>query len=460
MEIQLYNTLSRSKEIFQPLKKGEVSMYHCGPTVYDYAHIGNLRAYVFADTLRRTFEYNSYNVHQVINITDVGHLVTEGDDGEDKMTKALKRENKPFTLEAMRDVATFYFDKFVDDLKALNIELPHEFPRASDHIDDDIIFIKELEKKGFTYNISGGVYFDISKFPTYGKLGKISIDTLKDGARLAINPEKRHPADFVLWKLDSKIGWESPWGVGFPGWHIECSVMSRKYLGQPFDIHTGGIDHIPVHHNNEIAQSEAAHGDQLAHYWMHNAFITINDEKMAKSSGSFATLKTLEDETLSPLTYRYWLLTAHYRSPVNFSIEAVRGAQNALIRLLVTMSNLPEGGMIDHVYAERFHSYINDDLDMPKTIALVWDLLKDSNVSDADKRATILNFDKVLGLNLGSVVKVADEKIPEEITALAEARELARKEKDWVKADALRQEIETRGYEVIDTETGFHLQEK
>lgn len=460
MEIQLYNTLSRTKETFQPLKKGQVFMYHCGPTVYDYAHIGNLRAYVFADILRRTFEYNSYTVRQVINITDVGHLVSEGDDGEDKMTKALKRENKPFTLDAMRDVATFYFERFVDDLKALNVELPHEFPRASDHIQDDIIFIQELEKKGFTYKISGGVYFDISKFPSYGKLGNISIDTLKEGARLVVNPEKKHPADFVLWKLDSKIGWESPWGVGFPGWHIECSVMSRKYLGQPFDIHTGGIDHIPVHHNNEIAQSESAYDGKLASYWMHNAFITVNDEKMAKSAGGFATLKTLEDETVSPLTYRYWLLTAHYRSPVNFSLEAVRGAQNALIRLLVTMSNLPDGGTVNSAYNKRFLAYVNDDLDTPKAIALLWDLLKDPEVSDADKRATILDFDKILGLNLGSVVKVAEEKIPEEITALAEAREQARKEKDWVKADALRQEIESRGYDVLDTETGFQLRGK
>ncbi len=460
MEIKLYNTLSRAKETFTPLKEGSVSMYHCGPTVYDYAHIGNLRTYVFSDILRRTFEYNSYKVHQVINITDVGHLVTDGDDGEDKMTKALKRENKPFTLEAMREVATFYFEKFVDDLKSLNIELPNEFPRASDHIDDDIKFIQELEKKGFTYVISGGVYFDISKFPAYGKLGKISLDALKDGARLAVNPEKKHPADFVLWKLDSKLGWESPWGVGFPGWHIECSVMSRKYLGQPFDIHTGGVDHISVHHNNEIAQSEAAFDAPLAQYWMHGEFITVNDEKMAKSAGGFATLKTLEDETISPLTYRYWLLTAHYRSPVNFSLDAVRGAQNALIRLLVTMSNLPVDGAVNMVYKERFLAYVNDDLDMPKAVALVWELLKDSIISDADKRATILDFDKVLGLNLGAVVKIEEEKIPDEITALADAREDARRSKDWVKADALRKEIDERGYEVLDTEKGFELRGK
>ncbi|MEN9524337.1 MAG: cysteinyl-tRNA synthetase, cysteinyl-tRNA synthetase, partial [Candidatus Parcubacteria bacterium] len=277
-------------------------MYHCGPTVYDYAHIGNLRSYVFADLLRRTFEYNNYKVTQIINITDVGHLVTDGDEGEDKMTKALRRENLPLTLGSMDRVATFYFVKFVDDLKALNIELPHEFPRASHYIEDDILMLKELEKKGFVYTTSDGLYFDISKFPTYGKLGNISLQAQKDGARVVVNPEKRNPADFVLWKFDSKIGWASPWGQGFPGWHIECSVMSRKLLGQPFDIHTGGIDHIPVHHNNEIAQSEAAYGQPLANFWMHNEFITVDNAKMAKSSGGFMTLKSLEDETISALT--------------------------------------------------------------------------------------------------------------------------------------------------------------
>ncbi len=435
-------------------------MYNCGPTVYDYAHIGNLRTFIFADILRKTLEYNSYTVHQVMNITDVGHLTTDGDDGDDKMTRALKRENKPFTLEAMREIATFYFEKFVDDLKSLNISSPQEFPRASDNIQEDIIFIQELEKKGLTYKISGGIYFDISKFPSYGKLGNISLDSLKDGARLTINPEKKNPADFVLWKLDSKIGWKSPWGVGFPGWHIECSVMSRKYLGQPFDIHTGGIDLIPVHHNNEIAQSESAYNEPLAHYWMHGAFVTVNDAKMAKSVGGSITLKTLEDETISAIAYRYWLLTAHYRSPINFSLEAVRGAQNALIRLMVTVSSLPTDGKVILAYKDRFMAYINDDLDTPKAIALIWDILKDNNQSDADRRATIIDFDKVFGLKLDTIKKSEDEEIPDEITALAEAREEARKEKDWVKADALRIEIEARGFVVSDTPNGIKITNK
>ena len=460
MDIKIYNTLSRTKESFTPRIAGKVSLYSCGPTVYDYAHIGNLRAYVFSDILRRTFEYFSYDVHQVINITDVGHLVSDGDDGEDKMTKALKREHKPLTLEAMNEVATFYFEKFVDDLKSLNIELPREFPRASENIAEDIEIIKILEQKGIAYETSDGMYFDISKFPSYGKLGNISIKDLKDGARVAVNSEKRNPIDFSLWKFDAKLGWDSPWGKGFPGWHIECSAMSRKYLGQPFDIHTGGIDHIPVHHNNEIAQSEAAYDVPLAHYWMHGAFITQNDAKMAKSAGGFITLNTLHEHSISPLGYRYWLLTAHYRSPANFSFEAVLGAQNALIRLIDTVSAYPEGGAVIPSCIEQFEDFIADDLDTPKAIALMWDLVKSDSYSSADKRTTIEKFDTVFGLKLSSIPRPADEPVPPEIEVLAEAREEARKEKDWVKADGLRAEIEARGYEVLDTENGFKVVRK
>jgi cysteinyl-tRNA synthetase len=457
MEIKLYNTLSRRKEAFKPLNKGAVSMYHCGPTVYDFAHIGNLRAYVFSDMLRRAFEYNSYSVHQVMNITDVGHLVSDADDGEDKMTKALKRENKPLTLEAMNEVARFYSDRFIDDLKSLNIELPKEFPRASEHIKEDIDLIAELVKKGFAYKTSDGMYFDVSKFPSYGKLGGIRLADQKEGSRLAINPEKHNPADFTLWKFDPKIGWESPWGKGFPGWHIECSAMSRKYLGQPFDIHTGGIDHIPVHHNNEIAQSEAAYDKPLADYWMHSAFLTVNNAKMAKSEGGFLKLSTLLDESISPLGYRYWLLTAHYRSPVNFSFEAVRAAQTALIRLLQLIGSYPEGGSVSVDYQKRFNESINDDLNIPQAVALAWELIKDSNVNDADKRATLIDFDRVFGLKFESAPRVEEEEIPEEVKVLAEAREEARQAKDWKKADALRKEIEARGFAVKDETGGFKL---
>ncbi|MEI6397041.1 MAG: cysteine--tRNA ligase [Candidatus Taylorbacteria bacterium] len=465
MQITLFNTLSKNKEIFKPLKIGKVGMYNCGPTVYDHAHIGNMRAYIFADTLRRMFEYNGYHVNQIMNITDVGHLSGENagnaDEGEDKMTKALKREGMPLTLDAMYKVATIYFDKFVEDIRDLNIELPSKFPRAADHIKEDLELIADLSAKGFTYNTSDGVYFDTSKFAGYGKLGNIDIASLRAGARVTENTEKRNPTDFALWKFSkqadvsgSPLGWDSPWGNGFPGWHIECSAMSTKYLGQPFDVHTGGIDHIPVHHNNEIAQSEAAHGKPLANYWMHNGFINVDSKKMSKSAGGFATMDLLKKEGVSPIAYRYWLLTAHYRSPANFTYEAVRGAESALSRLVATLRDYPSGGKIIAEYKEKFTAFINDDLDTPKAIALIWDLLKDSTskISPADKLATILDFDKVLGLRL------ADEKkptvVPTEIVALAEAREKARLAKDWKKADTLRGQIEAAGFDILDNKAG------
>jgi len=471
MEIKLHNTLSGKKEIFKPIQAGKVGMYNCGPTVYDRAHIGNLRAYIFADTLRRMFEYNGYSVKQIVNVTDVGHLSGENlgdaDSGQDKMTKALVRENMPLTLSAMKEVATKYFDSFVEDMKDLNIELPEAFPRASETVEEDIQLIELLEKNGFTYITSDGVYFDTSRFKEYGKLGNIKIGALKEGARVALNSEKKNPTDFALWKIATgDIGWSSPWGKGFPGWHIECSTMSRMYLGQPFDIHTGGIDHIPVHHNNEIAQSEAAFGVPLANYWLHNEFMNIKNSKMAKSDGNFLTLGSLEAKHISPLAYRYWLLTAHYRSPVNFTFSAVESAQTALIRLLATVSEYPLGGKIDLMYQEKFKSFINDDLDTSRAIALVWDLFKDSKIDPADKRATVIDFDRVLGLNIASLPhskgfdsdETAPSNIPIEITVLAETREEARKAKEWVKADAIRKEIQDRGFDVIDTdknEAGF-----
>ncbi len=476
MNIQLYNSLSKTKEIFKPIKAGEVSMYNCGPTVYDYVHIGNLRAYVFADILRRIFEFNKFNVHQIINITDVGHLVSDGDEGEDKMTKALKRENRPLTLESMNEVASKYADAFIEDLKSLNIEMPERFPRASEHISEDIEIIKILEEKGFAYETSDGMYFDTAKFPSYGKLGQSlmkplsprKVETSENNlSRIGANPEKRDQKDFSLWKFDAKLGWDSPWGKGFPGWHIECSAMSRKYLGQPFDVHTGGIDHISIHHNNEIAQSEAAYEKPLADYWMHNEFITLNDAKMAKSAGGFIKLADLQKELISPIGYRYWLLTAHYRSPANFSFEAVRGAQNALIRLMATVSQYSSqnaAGTPIPAYIERFTGFVNDDLDTAKAVALAWDMVKDTEQTDADKLATLLQFDRVLGLGLADVPKIDSgaepDALPEEISALVDARDDARKEKDWKKSDALRDEIEARGYSVEDTGDGVRVVRK
>ncbi|MDE2041107.1 MAG: cysteine--tRNA ligase [Patescibacteria group bacterium] len=458
MDIKLHNTLTGTTEVFQPLQSGAVSMYHCGPTVYDRAHVGNLRSYVFADTLRRVCEYNGYKVHQVINITDVGHLSSDADDGEDKMTKALNRLGKPLSLAAMREVGTTYFEAFKNDLGALNIEPPQEFPRATDTIDDDVNIIKILVDKGYAYRTTDGLYFDIAKFPAYGKLGGIKLSEQRDGARVQINAEKRQPADFALWKLHPTLGWDSPWGKGFPGWHIECSAMSRKYLGQPFDIHTGGIDHIPTHHNNEIAQSEAAFGMPLARYWLHNAFITMPNGKMAKSLGNSLTLSALADMSISPLAFRYWLLTAHYRSPVQMSLEAIRAAQQALIRLLAVASERSAaGGQIHSAYRQKFLSAVNDDLNLPQAVAILWELIKDRQVSDADTYATMLDFDRVLGLDLAHMPRIAAEDIPLEIKALADARQEARLSKDWTKADALRLEIESRGFNVKDTAEGYDV---
>jgi cysteinyl-tRNA synthetase len=451
-ELFLTNTLLGKKEVFVPLEKGKVRMYNCGPTVYNYAHIGNLRSYVFADILRRTFEYNGYEVKQVINITDVGHLVSDADSGEDKMTKALKREGKPMTLEAMKEVADFYTEAFKEDLKKLNIDISKiTFPKATEHIKEQIELIGKLEKKGFIYTTSDAIYFDTSKFPNYGKLGNIKMG--EDGeSRIGLNSEKKHPQDFALWKFDSKLGWPSPWGQGFPGWHIECSAMSMKYLGESFDVHTGGIDHIPVHHNNEIAQSESATSKPYAKYWLHHEHVIIDGGKMAKSGEGFLSLKVLIDKNIPPLAYRYWLLGASYRTKMDFSFEAVEGAQNAYKKLVEHIENLGEKiGKVNSSYTKEFQTALNEDLNTPIALSLIWKLLSDGTLSNEDKRATLLDFDRVLGLGLAEIKK---EKIPTEIEKLVADRETARKNKDFKKSDELRDQIKNLGYEVKDTEKG------
>ncbi len=459
MSLFLYNTLTGKKEEFKPLIPGTVSMYNCGPTVYNYAHIGNLRAYVFVDVLRRTLERNGYKVKQAMNITDVGHLTSDGDDGDDKMVKALKREGKPFTLEAMREVADFYALAFKNDLTALHINIPEIVEHASDHIPEDIELIKKLEAKGFAYRTSDGMYFDTAKFPNYGKLGNINLEGQRAGARVAVNSEKKNPADFTLWKISANdIGWESPWGKGFPGWHIECSAMSREFLGQPFDIHTGGIDHIPVHHNNEIAQSEAAYDAPLANYWLHNEFVTINEGKMAKSGDNFITLKTLTNRGISPLAYRYYLLGANYRTPMNFSFEALEASQNTYYKLLYAFLSLgKESGELDTEYENKFLEEINNDLNTPNALALLFEVQKHSTLSLAQKRALILAFDSVLGLNIEQEAKQLEAEIktvPEEIITLSLRREASRKMKNFEEADNFRKQIMDTGYSVMDTDSG------
>jgi len=467
MKIELHNTLSGKKEEFIPIQEGKVSMYNCGPTVYNFAHIGNLRSYVFADTLRRVFEYNGLKVTQVINVTDIGHLSSDNDDGEDKMTKALKRESKPLTLTAMREVADFYFEKFKEDLTALNIETPEHFPFASDHIQEDIDLVKRLEDKGFTYKTSDGVYFDIKKFPEYGKLGNIKIGDDTE-SRIGINPEKRNPQDFALWKFSGKfnndLGYDAPFGKGFPGWHLECSAMSVKYLGPQFDVHTGGIDHIAIHHNNEIAQSVCS-GDPYAKYWLHNAHLNIATEngsdKMAKSGDNFITLQTLKDKNINPLALRYVFLSARYSSPLQFSWETLEGAQTAWTKLRMHMRDFSSSSPIDNSnlrneYISKFNKLINDDLDTPKALALLWEVVKIKELSSDDKEYLFISFDRVLGLNLNtSTTYIINKKeIPENVQKLIEERDIARANKDFAKSDELRTQIEALGFEVKDTKDG------
>ncbi|MDO8729182.1 MAG: cysteine--tRNA ligase [bacterium] len=459
MNIKLHNTLTGRLEEFKPIKSGEVGMYHCGPTVYDYAHIGNLRSYIFADILRRTFEYLDFEVRQVINITDIGHLTSDADTGDDKMVKGLKRDGLPLTLDGLRQLTDKYEKVFKDDLDTLNVRKPLHFPRATDYLKQEIDLIRQLEEKGYTYKIQDGIYFDTGKLTDYGKLG--GLTPLSEGSARLKTDGKKSDRDFVLWKLskDGHLGFESPWGMGFPGWHIECSAMSRELLAQPFDIHTGGMDHIPVHHNNEIAQSEAAYDTPLANFWLHNEFITVTEGKMAKSLGNQITLNTLIEKGFSPLAYRYFLLMAHYRTPVNFSWEALEAAQNAYRKLKeavstwqIDMKNISRLDL-DNSYAEEFKEAIENDLNTPEALAVVWKLVKDESVSPADKRTTLLDFDKVLGLNLENN-EFEVKNIPKEVEQLLKDRESARVIGNYSKSDQLREQIKNLGFIVEDTISG------
>ena len=456
-KLLLFNTLSREKEEFAPIQPNEVRMYTCGPTVYDYVHIGNLRSYVFADVLRRTLEYLGYKVKQVMNITDIGHLSSDADSGEDKMTKGLLREGKELNLKNMRELAEFYTEKFKGDIKKINIKMPEGPYFASDYVKEDIELLKKLEKKDYTYRTSDGIYFETSKMPDYGVLwgGKRDID--EGQARVLENPEKKNPKDFALWKFNPNIGFESLWGKGFPGWHIECSAMGIKFLGEQFDIHTGGIDLIPTHHTNEIAQSESATGKKpFVKFWMHSEFVDIRGARMAKSAGNFFKLSDLIGKGISPLTYRFWLLMASYRTKANLNMEALEGAEAALKRLqglyLALGENPPAGGgKVRAEYRAKFQSYLFDDLDTPRALTVLWELIKDEKISKADKKVTILDFDKVLGLGFADL---KEEKISEAVKKLAQEREEARQKKDFKKSDELRVKINSLGYEVKDSADG------
>ncbi|HKK54398.1 MAG TPA: cysteine--tRNA ligase [Patescibacteria group bacterium] len=458
--IYLYNTLDRKKEEFKPIKKGELGLYTCGPTVYNHAHIGNLRTYLFEDFLKRMFLYNDYKVKHVMNITDVGHLVGDGDMGEDKLELGAKREQK-----SAWEIADYYFKAFVEDLKYLNIIEPNKWYKATGTIKEQINLIKILEEKGYTYEISDGIYFDTSKVGDYNKLSKQKLEDLKDGARVEKNQEKRNITDFALWKFspqDKKrqMEWQSPWGLGFPGWHIECSTMSLKGLGKQLDIHCGGMDHINVHHTNEIAQSEAATGHKFFNYWLHGAFMNIaGGKKMAKSENNFLTLqKALLDKNINPLAFRLAALQVHYRKPMEYSPDIIDNAYSALKALYQRVQDLEsEIGRVSIDYKDKFITYINNDLNTAQALALAQTLLRDKDLSKADKLATILDFDKFLGLD---IKKHVDKGVPRVVEELAKKRQIARKEKDFAEADNLRKEIVKLGYEIKDGDDGYKLKKK
>ncbi len=451
-KIKLYNTLSRKKEDFTPTNEDEIGLYTCGPTVYNFAHIGNLRAYIFEDVLKRALEYNGYQVKHVMNITDVGHLTSDADSGEDKMEKGAKREGKTAS-----EIAEYYTVAFKGDMENLNISNPDIWCKATDYIPEQIELIKALEDKGYTYKTSDGVYFDTSKVDDYNKLSHLDLETLEEGARVEKNEEKKNPTDFSLWKFSPEGGsrqqeWDSPWGVGFPGWHIECSAMSMKHLSGMLDIHCGGIDHINVHHTNEIAQSEAATGEKFFHYWMHGAFLNIEGgKKMAKSDDNFLTLENaLIKNDINPLVYRFAVLQTHYRKPMEYSIEKIRNAEKGYQHLINQVRELgKEKGNIDPEFKEKFLEAINDDQNMPQALAVVQELLK-SDLAKKDKLTTVLDFDKVLGLDIKKIFD--DLELPENIVLLIEKRKKAREDKNWEESDSLRQKIEEQGYIVEDVD--------
>ena len=459
MSLTLFNTLTRTKEKFVPLKD-TVGMYACGPTVYNYMHIGNLRSFLFEDILRRTLQFNGFKVKQVMNITDVGHLTSDADQGEDKMLKGARRENK-----TVWQVADFYTKAFQNDIKKMNLLPANKLCKATDHIKEQIGMIKTLEKKGYTYFKGGNVYFDTSKVSDYGKLANLDLDA-DSQARVERDPNKKNPHDFVLWFTKSKfqeqeMKWDSPFGRGYPGWHIECSAMATKYLGKQFDIHCGGIDHIPVHHTNEIAQSEAANGKKpWVKYWLHGEFLVLQGEKMAKSGENFITLSTLIEKGIDPLDYRYFCLGTHYRKPLMFSYEALEGAKAARKRLNEKFLELKKTGTASPAKQKRhiqiFADDINDDLNTSKALALLWEVLKEESLTDKDKYSLLLQFDKILGLNL-SKLKKEKTKVPAEVKKLAEQRLQARHNKDWKKADELREKIKELGYVIGDTKEGYEI---
>jgi len=452
MTLQLFDSYSRTLRNFEPLEGNRVRIYACGPTVYDYAHIGNLRTYLFEDVLRRTLEFYGYEVYHVVNITDVGHLTSDADTGEDKIEKGSRRTGK-----SAWEIAEIYTEAFQSDIRALNILEPHVWCRATDHIKEQIDYIKVIEEKGFTYKTIDGIYFDTSNLQDYGYLARLDKAGLSAGERVDIG-EKNSPTDFALWKFsppdkNRQMEWKSPWGTGFPGWHIECSAMSAKYLGPTFDIHCGGKDHIPVHHTNEIAQCSVCHGTNPANFWMHGYFLETDQEKMAKSSGEFLRLKTLMDRGIDPLAFRYLCLTANYRSDLKFRWESLISSSKALDRLRNLDYSLADGGDPDQLFIENFTKKICNDLNTTEALALIWEFCR-SDITDAVKKATLQHCDAVLGLSLDAWEPPVAIEIPDRIKQLVDERQKAREQKDWSIADRIRDDLLKLGYSIEDTAQG------
>lgn len=460
MELKLYNTLTRQKTEFKPLEGKEVKIYTCGPTVYSFAHIGNFRAYVFMDTLRRVLKYNGYTLKHVMNITDVGHLESDADEGEDKMEKAARKENKnPY------EIAAFYTDIFFRDMGRLNIEKPEIIAKATEHIEEMLEFVKKLIENGYAYETSKGIYFDISKLDKYPVLSNRKLDDQIAGARVDVDTEKRNPYDFALWIKAPEnhiMKWESPWGLSYPGWHIECSAMGRKYLGDEFDIHTGGVDHIPTHHENEIAQSKGCTGKVPAKRWMHVEFLQVDGGKMSKSLGNTYTLDQLQEKGIEPLAYKLFCYTAHYRTKLNFTFAGAEASEKSLNRLRQSYLKHEEANnevddKIIEEYLNRFVEAINDDLNMPLAMGIVWEVARNDIKSNKFAKL-LLEFDKVLGLDLANSKKYLEkeekQEISEEIQKLLEERKTARKNKNWAESDRIRDLLKEKGYTVKDTKEG------
>ncbi len=453
--LKLYNTLKRKKEIFYPQDEKCARIYACGPTVYFYSHIGNMRTYISEDVLRRTILYNGYDVKHIMNITDVGHLTSDEDEGEDKMEVGAKRDG----ITAW-DVAKKYTAAFKNDLKELNIIKPTAWIKATDTIKEQISFIERLENKGYVYTTDDGVYFDTSKVSDYGKMANLANVDQEPGARVEPVPGKKNPEDFALWKFSPKgkkrdMEWDSPWGKGFPGWHTECVVMCINSLGIPIDIHCGGIDHVPVHHTNEMAQAEALYNQDMARFWFHSEFVDIKSKKLSKSKGNIITVESLKEEMFSPLDYRYLCLSAHYRTKINFSSSAMRTAKSAMESLKSKVKEIrcETTARANEAYRREFLENINDDLNTPKALATTWKLLR-SDLGKEEKYATLLSFDRVLGLRLD---KEEEEKIPYSIKNLAKERERLRKERKFEEADKIRKEAEEKGYKIEDSSQGTRI---